>query len=75
MFHTSTIKKTILYRLFSAPVKISEKSALDLRRLTHAIELDILFKSLIHYPVSSSFILFGIITYIITFLHYYNYFL
>lgn len=41
MFHTSTSKKTLLYRLYSTPVKISEKSALDLRKLTHVVELNI----------------------------------
>lgn len=61
MFHTSTSKKTILYRLYSTPVKISEKSALDLKRLTHLVDLDIPSKTIIHYQISSSFTLFSII--------------
>lgn len=47
---------------FSTPVKISEKSTLDLKRLAHVIELDIPSKAIIHYPISSSFVLFGIIS-------------
>lgn len=54
---------------FSTPVKISEKSTLDLKRLAHVIELDIPSKAIIHYPISSSFVLFGIISIFNDFFH------